>query len=360
MYKQTFSARCLIIAKMRTIEIDGSFGEGGGQILRTALSLSCITGSSLKLFNIRKGRKKPGLMPQHQTCVNAISEICNAEVSGNAISSTELTFVPRKIRSGNYFFDIKTAGSSSLVIQTLLPALIFSDGISRVTIKGGTHVPFSPSYNYISEVFVPLLNKIGIKMEPSINKYGFYPKGGGEISFNIFPVEKIKRLSAVKRGELLSITGYSAVSTLPRHIAERQKNAVMQNLSPLDVNINIHEVPSLGHGTFVFLKGAYENTLTGFSALGERGKRAEDVGKEAASLFNDFHKTSACLDPHLADQIVIYLSLAQEDSTFTTSRITQHLLTNLWVIEKFLKIRYEIYGRMDSEGIVKIKTAVSH
>jgi len=344
---------------MKTIRIDGSFGEGGGQILRTALSLSCITGSSLNIFNIRKGRKKPGLMPQHQTCVNAISEICNAEVSGNAIGSTELTFVPRKIRPGDYFFDIKTAGSSSLVIQTLLPALIFSDGISRITIKGGTHVPSSPSYNYISEVFIPLLHRIGIKMETSINKYGFYPKGGGEVSFKIFPCEKIKRLNVVNRGELLSITGYSAVANLPLHIAERQKNSVIQDLSPLSANIDILEVTSFGQGTFVFLKGAYENILTGFSALGERGKRAEDVGREAASIFKDFNNSSACLDPHLADQIVIYLSLAQEGSTFTTSRITQHLLTNLWVIEKFLNIRYEIDGRMDSEGIVKIKTAVS-
>jgi len=339
---------------MKTIEIDGSFGEGGGQILRTALSLSCITGFSLKLFGIRKGRKKPGLMPQHQTCVNAVSEICNAEVFGNEIGSTELTFVPQKIKSGNYFFDIKTAGSSSLVIQTLLPALIFTDGISRVTIKGGTHVPFSPSYNYISEVFIPLLNKIGIKIETSINKYGFYPKGGGEVIFKIFPCEKIKRLNVVKRGELLSITGCSAVSNLPLHIAERQKNSVMQNLYPLSANIDILEVTSLGQGTFVFLKSEYENTLAGFSSLGRRGKRAEDVGQEAASFFKDFHKTSACLDPHLADQIVIYLSLAQKDSTFTTSRITQHLLTNLWVIEKFLKIRYEIEGKMDSEGVVTL------
>jgi RNA 3'-terminal phosphate cyclase (ATP) len=339
---------------MKTIEIDGSFGEGGGQILRTALSLSCITGSSLRLFNIRKSRKKPGLMPQHQTCVNAVSEICNAEVLGNAISSTELSFVPRKIKSGNYFFDIKTAGSSSLVIQTLLPPLLFADKPSHVRIKGGTHVPLSPSYEYISEVFMPILNRIGLKVEPSIIKYGFYPKGGGEVSFKIFPFEKIKRMNVVNRGELLSIAGCSAVSNLPLHIAERQKNSVMQNLSPLSANMDVLEVTSLGQGTFVFLKSEYENTLAGFSSLGRRGKRAEDVGQEAASLFKDFHKTSACLDPHLADQLVIYLSLAQKDSTFTTSRITQHLLTNLWVIEKFLKIRYEIDGKMDSEGIIKL------
>ena len=339
---------------MKTIEIDGSYGEGGGQILRTALSLSCITGCGLRLFNIRKNRKKPGLMQQHLTCVNAVSEICNAEVHGNEAGSTELTFVPHKIKSGNYFFDIKTAGSSTLVIQTLLPPLLFTDNLSYIRIKGGTHVPFSPPYNYISEVFIPMLNRIGLRAEPSIGRYGFYPKGGGEISFKIFPAEKISGMSAVSRGEWLSITGYSAVSNLPLNIAERQKIAALQNLSPLSADINILEAPSFGQGTFVFLKSEYENVLAGFSSLGERGKRAEDVGKDAATLLTDFHNTSSCLDPHLADQIVIYLSLAQKNSAFTTSRITQHLLTNLWVIEKFLKMRYEIVGKMNSEGTVSL------
>lgn len=339
---------------MKTIEIDGSFGEGGGQILRTALSLSCITGCGLKLFNIRKSRKKPGLMQQHLTCVNAVSEICNAEVWGNETGSTELNFVPQKIKSGHYSFDIKTAGSSSLVIQTLLPPLLFADKPSHIRIKGGTHVPFSPPYDYISGVFIPMLNRIGIKAESSIRQYGFYPKGGGEVGFMIFPAEKISGMHAVSRGKLLSITGYSAVSNLPLNIAERQKTAVIQNLSPLSSDINILEVPSFGQGTFVFLKSEYENALAGFSSLGERGKRAEDIGKDAVTLFKDFHKTSACLDPHLADQIVIYLSLAREDSTFTTSRITQHLLTNLWTTEKFLKIRYEIEGALDSEGRISI------
>jgi RNA 3'-terminal phosphate cyclase (ATP) len=339
---------------MKTIEIDGSFGEGGGQILRTALSLSCITGCGLNLFNIRKSRKKPGLMQQHLTCVNAISEICNAEVLGNEAGSTELTFVPRKIKSGNYYFDIKTAGSSSLVIQTLLPPLLFADKPSHIRIKGGTHVPFSPPYDYISEVFIPMLNRIGIKAESSISKYGFYPKGGGEVSFKIFPAEKITGMHAVSKGNLFSITGHSAVSNLPIHIAERQKDSLIQNLSPLTAKINILEVPSFGQGTFVFLKGEYEYILTGFSSLGERGKRAEDVGNEAASLFKHSHNTSACLDPHLADQMVIYLCLAKKDSTFTTSRITQHLLTNLWTIEKFLKIRYDIEGTLDSEGRISI------
>lgn len=342
---------------VKIIEIDGSFGEGGGQILRTALSLSCISGYSLKLFNIRKRRKKPGLMPQHLACVNAISEICSAQVTGNETGSTELMFIPGKPESGNYFFDIKTAGSSSLVLQTLLPPLLFTGGPSHVTIKGGTHVPFSPPYHYISEVFISTLNRLGLKIEPSISRYGFYPKGGGEVSYRIFPYKKIKDMNASSKGNLLAIRGYSAVSNLPLHIAERQKKSVIHNLAPLPANIDVIEVPSFSQGTFVFLKGEYENILSGFSSLGEKGKPAEAVGKEAASFFKFHHNTSACLDPHLADQIVIYLCLARENSVFTTSLITQHLLTNLWVIEQFLKIKYEITGSLGSEGEVKLAPA---
>jgi RNA 3'-terminal phosphate cyclase (ATP) len=206
-----------------------------------------------------------------------------------------------------------------------------------------------------------MLNRIGIKVEPSINRYGFYPKGGGEVNFRIFPPEKIKGLNIISRGKLLSIHGYSGVSRLPVSIAERQENSMIQKLYPLSADVRILDVPSVGAGTFVFLKGEYENTLIGFSSLGKRGKPAENVGKEAAEQFKDFHNTPACLDPYLSDQIVIYLSLFRKDlsqkrvaATFTTSRITQHLLTNLWVVEKFLKINYQIDGEIGSEGMINI------
>jgi RNA 3'-terminal phosphate cyclase (ATP) len=336
----------------KIIEIDGSLGEGGGQILRTALSLSCITGHSLKLFNIRKGRKRPGLMPQHITCVNAAASISNAVVSGNEKGSSELTFVPDRIMPGDYTFDIQTAGSSSLVFQTLLPPLIMSGKPSNIRIKGGTHVPFSPTYDYISDIFLPMLLRLGIKTESSIERYGFYPKGGGEVSYRIHPVTTIAGMDLTSRGALLSVHGRSCVSNLPLSIADRQKMFVMQNLLMSDVDMQVMEVPSYGHGTVVFLKAGYENALAGFSALGERGKPAEDVGKEAAEQFIAFHNSTACLDPHLADQIALYLSLAEEDSSFTASRITQHLITNLRVIEKFLNIRYEIKGESNAEGRV--------
>jgi RNA 3'-terminal phosphate cyclase (ATP) len=341
---------------MKTIEIDGRFGEGGGQILRSALSLSCITGRSFKLINIRKSRKKPGLMPQHITCVNAAALISNAQVSGNVKGSTELIFTPEKISPGTYLFDIKTAGSSSLVLQTLLPPLIFADKPSHVTLMGGTHVPFSPPFHYIADVYLPMLNRIGIKGESSIKKYGFYPRGGGEVGFRISPSSKIRGLHLDARGALKSVHGYSCVARLPLSIAERQKNSLVEKLSPLSANVRILDVTSPGEGTFVFIKAEYENTLSGFSSLGKKGRPAEDVGKETAELFSEFHKKSACLDPHLADQIVIYLSLAQENSSFTTSQITQHLITNLWIIKKFLNIEYEIVGEMNSEGKIKLRS----
>ena len=339
----------------KTIEIDGSFGEGGGQILRTALSLSCITGCPLKLFNIRKGRKKPGLMPQHITCVNAAAVITHAQVSGNEKGSTELTFRPGNIRPGDYMFDIGTAGSCSLVFQTLLPPLVFSGKPSNIIITGGTHVPFSPTYDYISNIFLPMLNRTGVAVESQIMRYGFYPKGGGRVSFRVNPVTTIKGMKLTSRGTLLSVRGHSGVANLPISIAARQKMSVMQTLHPVEADIQLMEVPSEGQGTFVFLKSEYEYALAGFSSLGERGKPAEAVGKEAAEQLTAFNNSSACLDPHLADQMVLYLSLAHEDSSFTTSRITQHLITNLRVIEKFLNVRYEIEGELHSEGSVSLR-----
>ena len=336
---------------MKTIKIDGSFGEGGGQVLRTALSLSCVTGYGLHLFNIRKGRKRPGLMPQHLTCINAASKITDATVSDNEKGSSELTFVPGKIKSGSYFFDIKTAGSCSLVLQALIPPLVFGNRDSEIKIKGGTHVPFSPTYDYIAWVFLPMLQTLGIRVDPQIINYGYYPNGGGEVMFRIFPALKVNSMDLSERRELVYLHGYSSVSRLPMSIAERQKDSLIKAL-PAAAEIKTFEAPSPGTGTSVFLKAEYENSFAGFSSLGKIGKPAEKVGEEAARQFNDFNATSASIDPYLADQIVIYLSLARDTSSFTTSRITKHLITNLWVIENFLNITYRIEGDLNSEGRV--------
>ena len=340
------------------IEIDGSFGEGGGQVLRTALSLSCLLNKPFRIFNIRKGRKKPGLMPQHLMGIRSLKLISDAKVKGDSIGSTELLFEPGEVKAGDYFFDIGTAGSTSLLLQATLPPLIFTKNKSSLSLKGGTHVPLSPPFHYISEVFIPILNMLGIDVKAKIETYGFYPKGGGKVTVEIKPVDVIKGRKFLERGEIKGVHGLSGVGNLPLSIAERQRDAVLKTLVSQGVTAEVEtfSVPTPGQGTFIFLKAVSDNCIAGFSSLGERGKKAELVGEEAAKKFLDYYSTSACLDHHLADQIVLYLSIAQGESSFTTSEISGHLLTNLWVIEKFLGTRYRVEGEMGKPGKVTIKS----
>ena len=338
------------------LEINGSYGEGGGQILRTALSLSCVVKIPFRLYNIRKGRMKPGLMPQHLTCVHALTRISGATVQGGSLGSTELVFEPKETMPGDYFFDIGTAGSTTLLLQSILPALVFANAFSSLTLKGGTHVPFSPPYHFISEVFIPVLRGIGIPIDMTIGRYGFYPKGGGDISVRIYPHKGIKGLTLTNRGEGMSVAGISAVANLPASIADRQKAAAEAVLRPLPIQheIKTAEVPSFGQGTFVFLKAETQHCIAGFSALGGRGKRAEAVGEEAGRAFLSYYATKACIDQHLADQLALYLCLAEGASVFTTSGVTNHLLTNLRVIGQFLKARYSVDGDKGKPGKIMI------
>jgi RNA 3'-terminal phosphate cyclase (ATP) len=338
------------------IEIDGSFGEAGGQVLRTALSLSCVLKKSFRMFNIRKGRKRPGLMPQHLTCVHALALICGASFRGDTMGSSELLFEPGEPKPGDYFFDIGTAGSTSLLLQAILPPLVFAKEGSRITLTGGTHVPFSPPYHFISDVFVPMLFRLGIRVRTSIVNYGFYPRGGGKITAEVSPCGKLHALSFIKRGEIKKVSGISAVSSLPMSIADRQRKAALQIIdqSGFKAKIETLEVASYSPGTFVFLESKTKDCVAGFYSLGERGKKAETVGEEAARELLDYFSSHACLDFHLTDQIAPYLALANGGSVFTTASITDHLLTNLWVIEKFLGSKYSIEGEKGNPGRVTI------
>lgn len=342
------------------LEIDGSRGEGGGQVLRTSLSLSCLLGTPFRIRNIRSNRPRPGLAPQHLTVVRALASICGARVDGDSTGSLELSFSPRQVGPGEYRFDVGTAGSSLLVLQALLPPLLLGNGKSRLWVSGGTHVPFSPCFEYVDRIFLPALRSIGAEVRLKIEAYGFYPKGGGRVRADVCPCRGMTGIRTLTRGPLLRIKGVSGACRLPISIAERQREAAARRLrslpatEPPSFEVDATTPPGSAPGTFLFLEAEYGNTRAGVSSLGAIGKRAEEVGREAADALLSHHEAGAALDPHLADQLIPYLALAGGGSSFTTSRITRHLLTNLETVRLFHRYRYEVQGTEGAPGTVTI------
>jgi len=326
--------------KERFIKIDGSYGEGGGQILRTALSLSAILKRPTIIYNIRAGRRNPGLQPQHLKGVEALAKVTNAEVEGLKIGSERVIFIPKEICPGDYRFDVGTAGSVSLVLQALLLPLCLSHQKSRLTLVGGTHVPWSPPYHYLTEVLFPTLHLMGTHIKGRIERWGWYPKGGGVVEVEIEPTKGLKAVSLNERGSLKRLRGVSAISNLPKHVAQRQRDHLIRLIEKdlkMVVEVDrLEEVPAYGVGSFLFLIAEFEKVIAGFSSLGERGKPAEKVAEEVAYSFKRYLNTGGCLDHHLADQLVPFMALAKGNFTFTTDRVTNHLLSNLWVIQNFL------------------------
>jgi RNA 3'-terminal phosphate cyclase (ATP) len=343
------------------IRIDGSYGEGGGQILRTSLTLSCILGRPVEIINIRRARTKPGLQPQHLTAVKAAATISHAQVLGAELSSTALRFSPGVIAGGDYFFDVSeekgSAGSTSLVLQTVLQPLCFAGRPSTVTVIGGTHVPWSPSFHYLKNVFLPMLSFIGVSPDLDIEKWGWYPIGGGKVIARIIPGKELKPVVIPDRGKPVRVTGTSAISNLPRDIGVRQRDQALKMLSQRGVaaDIDIVGAPSPGKGTLIFILAEFENISAGFDALGAIGKRAEEVADEACRALFEYKDTNGALDPHLADQIIPYAAFGKGTSEFTTSRVTQHLLTNIWVVKQFLDIDIRVEGREGEVGKIRVQ-----
>ena len=338
------------------IVIDGAFGEGGGQILRTSLSLSVITRRAFAITNIRANREPPGLRPQHLLSVTSAAEICGARVLGAEIGSREIRFEPHELRPGTFRFDVGTAGSTSLVLQTIFFPLALAGGESNVTITGGTHVPMTPCYHYLEMEWLPIVKQIGFGGDMMMRRAGFYPQGGGEVNVIIPPHGALRGLRAEARGSLKGLVGISAIANLPMHIAERQRHRALVRLREkgLRAEIEIREMASPGRGTMLLLLAQFAEVTSCHYSLGAIGKSAEKVADEACKELFEFLASDAAVEPHLADQLLVPLALAHEESFFTTSKITQHLLTNAAVIEKFVNVTIDVGGEVGQPGKVMV------
>jgi RNA 3'-phosphate cyclase len=331
------------------IEIDGSHGEGGGQILRTAVSLSAVTGDPVKISNIRAGRPNPGLSPQHMTSIEAVAEICGGEVDGVYAGSKEVVFKPGQLIGGDYEFDVGTAGSISLVLQSCLLPSIMSKTTVRMNLRGGTDVRWSPPIDFVRLANLPLLARFGVPCDMEIISRGFYPEGGGEVSVEISPSGGLRPLDICNRGKTLSIQGVVFAQNLPEHVVSRMKHAALKRL--LDFNeVRIESDLRRGHstGAGVVLVAECENSLIGESALGAKGVRSEALGEGCADDLLETLKSDATVDEHMLDQILPYMAMAGRGSCVICEEMTGHAETNVWVIEQFLGKKFLISRRENS------------
>ena len=339
------------------IRIDGSRGEGGGQVLRSSLTLSMLTGQPVRIDNIRARRNKPGLRPQHLAAVQAATVVSGAEVTGAAPGSNSLYFRPGRVQSSHYRFDIGTAGSTSLVLQTIFMPLALADEKSSVTITGGTHVPWSPCFHYLDRQWLPMLRRIGFEAHLTLEQAGFYPRGGGCIRAEIEAAGSLRPLDLVNRGSLQRVSGISAIANLPEHIAKRQQQQVERRLSGQfpDLAVEIMPMASPGKGTVVFLQAECDAGGGSFTALGKRGLPAERVADEAVDQLEAYLVSNAALDKYMTDQMILPLVITPHPSSFSTAEITRHLLTNIEVVQAFLDVEIVVEGELSYPGSVCIE-----
>lgn len=372
-----------VVKKNQVLKIDGSTGEGGGQIIRTALALSMLTGTPIEISNIRAGRSKPGLMRQHLMCVQASQEISNAKVSGAHLGSTAFSFTPNNIASGNYTFDIGSAGSTSLVLQTILPALLFANSAatldhtttSTVTIKGGTHNPLSPTTDFLQLAFVPALAKLGMQVAIVLKQAGFAPLGGGEIIATSRPfVRRAGKppFNLSERGELIGITLVASNLNLDHDICKRELASTTANLIAAGVDASLivsksTKLRGIGEGNTCYavveheMKGAANANSNAnqvhhevFSLLGERRTSAENMGNRLAGLVKRYLGDSdAVVDEYLTDQLLLPLALAG-GGDFTARMISRHTETQAWLIEQFLPVEIKILPINANKSLIKI------
>ncbi|SFE02578.1 RNA 3'-terminal phosphate cyclase [Nitrosomonas sp. Nm166] len=336
------------------LDIDGSYGEGGGQLLRLSAALSAITGIGVRITNIRARRDKPGLAPQHLAAVHAVGKLCDAKIEGLALRSQMITFEPKRLRAGEYRFNIGTAGSVTLVLQALLPVMLVMHATCKVHITGGTDVRQAPPADYLCEILIRLIKQLDAQVEMRILRRGYYPQGGGEIEVVVRPAQLIPvKFSAF--GHIKAIRGIAHVTNLPDHIAMRMKQAVLDRLGIYGTQARI-ETQTLSHEAAFGPGGAIvgwtesEHTILGSARVAERGVRAEALGEAVGEELAADLASSAALDVHAADQMLVYLALAGGGS-FSTRTISLHARTAMWLIEQFLPITFDV---SEAAGLIHV------
>ncbi len=325
------------------IEIDGSYGEGGGQLLRTAVALAALTGQPLALRNIRARRSPPGLAPQHMTAVRAVATLCAAGVEGLEARSQELTFTPDGLRSGRFAFDVGTAGSVTLVLQAVLPVATMCGGAVHARLTGGTDVKAAPSLDYLRYVFLPLLARLGVNAEIVLRRRGYYPRGGGEIEAVVQP-GRPRALRLETAGPLESIHGAAHVANLPAHIVARMANtavALLPGFPPARIEQQmLGRSDAVGQGGAIVVWARTAHTILGGSEVAQRGIPAERIAQNAVNALREELVAGATLDIHAADQVLIYLALADGPSHFLARSVSSHARTTMWLLRQFLPVQF--------------------
>ncbi|MBV9211899.1 MAG: RNA 3'-terminal phosphate cyclase [Acidobacteria bacterium] len=321
------------------LTIDGSYGEGGGQIIRTSVALALVTGKAFRVERVRANREKPGLQKQHLTAVLSAARIGNAEVEGARVGATEFSFVPKGVEAGEYTFSIGTAGSSTLVMQAVLPPLMIANAPSMLTIEGGTHNVHAPPVEFLQKTFLPLVNCTGARVSLELERYGFYPPGGGRINVMIEPMSERVRLDIPERGEILHRKARAMVVKLAPHIAERELAVIAGQLGFDEDELELETSHNaLSPGNILTIEIGSEQVTEVFTGIGERGVRAETVAERAANEAAAYLSTGAAVGEHLADQLLIPLALSGGGS-YVTGTPSLHTRTNIEVIKKFLDVK---------------------